>query len=185
MEFTKHVLTRYVERIENKFGTENVTFVAQNEDRIKERLLKLYESAEEIYEGKLREHGAAKFFFNKNGWLVITDIQKQKLITVYKCDLKLGEELNKLFWNKAISKINTFKELKEKEEFSNFEKTEQLNTEINSNKSKINEYKSIINQLENEIKILEEEKQVGQAKVASIDLDIKNTIEALVCKKVF
>ena len=43
IEFTEHVLERYVERTMDKSGNEIKQFLAQNEEQVKQQILKLYQ----------------------------------------------------------------------------------------------------------------------------------------------
>lgn len=97
IEFTQHVLERYVERTMNKTGNEVKQFLAQNEEQVKQQILKLYQYSEPFWYGKNKEHNYTYFRINKNGWLIVIDKNKTKLITLYKIDLGLGEEFNKQY----------------------------------------------------------------------------------------
>ena len=46
LEFTEHVLERYVERTMNKTGNEIKQFLAQNEEQVKQQIIKLYQYSE-------------------------------------------------------------------------------------------------------------------------------------------
>lgn len=97
IEFTQHVLERYVERTMDKTSSEIKQFLAQNEDKVKEQILKLYQYSEPFWYGKNKDHGYTYFRINKNGWLIVIDRNKNKLITLYKIDLGLGEDFNKQY----------------------------------------------------------------------------------------
>ena len=97
IEFTQHVLERYVERTMNKTGNEIKQFLVQNEEQVKEQILKLYQYSEPFWYGKNKDHNYTYFRINKNGWLIVVDRNKTKLITLYKIDLGLGEEFNKQY----------------------------------------------------------------------------------------
>lgn len=97
LEFTQHVLERYVERAMGKAGSEIKQFLAQNEQLVKDQIMKLYQYSEPFWEGKNKEHNYAYFRINKNGWLLVIDRNKNKLITLYKIDLGLGEDFNKQY----------------------------------------------------------------------------------------
>lgn len=185
VEFSKHAIQRYVERIDEKNGIDRDIYIAQNQERIKERLQKLFDSSEEIYFGKMREYGQARIFFNKNGWCLILDANKPKVITLYKCDLKLGEILNKQFWATALAQIEELKNKKnELIEKSNSIKNENLK-EIESNNNAIKEYQNIINVLQDRNKMLENENNEYKSEQLITDRKIKETIEALVCERIF
>ena len=43
IEFTEHILERYVERTMDKSGNEIKQFLAQNEEQVRQQILKLYQ----------------------------------------------------------------------------------------------------------------------------------------------
>lgn len=54
IEFTEHVLERYVERTMDKSGNEIKQFLAQNEEQVKQQILKLYQYSEPFWYGKIK-----------------------------------------------------------------------------------------------------------------------------------
>ena len=64
MIFTNHILERFVERTMNKTGTEMKQYLAQNEDKVKEQILKLYEYSELFWYGKIKDHDFTYFTIN-------------------------------------------------------------------------------------------------------------------------
>lgn len=103
--FTNHILERYVERTMNKIGNEMKSYLAQNDKFVKDKLLMLYNSAEFLWSGKIREHNFTHFYVNKDGWIIVVDKEGKKLITVYKVDLELDSEFNKLYVARMKEKI--------------------------------------------------------------------------------
>ena len=92
-------------------------YITLNEDKIIERLNKLFESAEKVFRGKLKDFDSTDVYINKNGWVLIVDHKKDTLVTLYRVDLKVDDEdLNRVFCEKMINKIHTYK--KEYEEAS-------------------------------------------------------------------
>ena len=54
MEFTEHILERYAERIQEKTKKNEIKqFVAQNRDRIKSNIQKLFDSADFLCQTKI------------------------------------------------------------------------------------------------------------------------------------
>jgi len=75
IEFTQHVLERYVERTMNKTGNEIKQFLVQNEEQVKEQILKLYQYSEPFWYGKNKDHNYTYFRINKNG--CVTECTRQ------------------------------------------------------------------------------------------------------------
>ena len=108
MTFTNHILERYVERTIGKTGTELKQYLVQNEDKVKEQILKLYEYSELLWYGKIKDHDFTYFTINRDGWVFVIGKDKITLITVYKVDLGLSTEFNKQY----IQEIKNYVEKK-------------------------------------------------------------------------
>ena len=81
MEFTEHILERYAERIQEKTKKNEIKqFVAQNRDRIKSNIQKLFDSADFLCQTKIKDHNVTNFYVNKNGWVLISDKDNKKLM---------------------------------------------------------------------------------------------------------
>lgn len=185
IEFTNHILERYVERTMNKSENEAKQFLAQNSEQIKEKILKLYEYSEPFWCGKIKDHDFTYFTINRDGWVIVIDKNKTKLVTIYQVDLGLSKEFNKQY-------INEIKEYVEKE-FTEIELVKKdYNIHVAENNAKINalkeENKAIQAELEqnnNRIKLLEMEKDVELKSIALKEKDLHRKIEKFIGSKIF
>lgn len=185
IEFTNHILERYVERTMNKSENEAKQFLAQNSEQIKEKILKLYEYSEPFWCGKTKDHDFTYFTINRDGWVIVIDKNKTKLVTIYRVDLGLSKEFNKQY-------INEIKEYVEKE-FTEIELVKKdYNIHVAENNAKINalkeENKVIQAELEqnnNRIKLLEMEKDVELKSIALKEKDLHRKIEKFIGSKIF
>ena len=185
IEFTNHILERYVERTMNKSENEAKQFLAQNSEQIKEKILKLYEYSEPFWCGKIKDHDFTYFTINRDGWVIVIDKNKTKLVTIYQVDLGLSKEFNKQY-------INEIKEYVEKE-FTEIELVKKdYNIHVAENNAKINalkeENKVIQAELEqnnNRIKLLEMEKDVELKAIALKEKDLQRKIEKFIGSKIF
>lgn len=185
IEFTNHILERYVERTMNKSENEAKQFLAQNSEQIKEKILKLYEYSEPFWYGKIKDHDFTYFTINRDGWVIVIDKNKTKLVTIYQVDLGLSKEFNKQY-------INEIKEYVEKE-FTEIELVKKdYNIHVAENNAKINalkeENKAIQAELEqnnNRIKLLEMEKDVELKSIALKEKDLHRKIEKFIGSKIF
>ena len=185
IEFTEHVLERYVERTMNKSGNEIKQFLAQNEEQVKEQLLKLYQYSEPFWFGKIKDHNSAYFRINKNGWLIVVDRNKTKLITLYKIDLGLGEDFNKQYISeiiKFISKKN--QEIKNDKTIDDTTITETNNT-IEDLKSQNNLLQAQINNHNDTIKLLENQKNIMLDKISIEEQQLKSKMQKFIGAKIF
>lgn len=185
IEFTQHVLERYVERTMNKTGNEIKQFLAQNEEQVKQQILKLYQYSEPFWQGKNKDHNYTYFRINKNGWLIVVDKNKTKLITLYKIDLGLGEEFNKQYISEMKKNVDI---LNEKIETA---KTD-YNNKVLSNNKVIEELKDQIKLLQAQIKssndtieLLEKEKDVELGNISLQEQMLKSKIEKFIGAKIF
>lgn len=185
VSFTNHILERFVERTMNKVGNEAKQYLAQNNKFVKEKLLLLYNSADLLWSGKIKDHNFTHFYINKDGWIIVVDKEGKKLITVYKADLELDSEFNKLYVEKIKDKVNDVN-------------NKLLNAEIEMTTQK-EENAKIIEQLQQENLDLKEKIEYNNSKINSLkqqddlalkeynilEKDLHHKIEKYVNAKVF
>lgn len=185
IEFTQHVLERYVERAMGKAGNEIKQFLAQNEQMVKDQILKLYQYSEPFWEGKNKEHNYTYFRINKNGWLIVVDKNKTKLVTLYKIDLGLGEEFNKEYIKAMIKNVNKLNNQIESNKNSYLEIKEKNDEIIEELKAQNNLLQSQIKTNLDTIELLEKQKEVELQSVSTKELELKVKIEKFVGAKMF
>ena len=169
--FTNHILERFVERTMNKTGNELKQYLAQNDKFVKEKLLLLYNSADLLWSGKIKDHNFTHFYINKDGWIIVVDKEGKKLITVYKADLELDSEFNKMYVERIKNKVKEINDklfiaeeemTSQKEENAKLieslqQKNVDLKEEIDYNNAKINSLKQADDLASKEYSILEKE----------------------------
>lgn len=186
VDFTKHVLERYVERTKGYTDANEIKqYLVLNEDTVKERILKLFESAELMYTGKLREFTAAEIYINKNGWVFPLDKKNNKLITVYKVDLKVGEEFNREYTSRMMEAILAIKTEYESMQFDIMMKSEEIKEENEAIKAKIAIHKNILRTLEEELKNNNERVIINNKKLGDKENELQMKLEDFICKKIF
>lgn len=185
MTFTNHILERFVERTMNKTGTELKQYLAQNEDKVKEQILKLYEYSELFWYGKIKDHDFTYFTINRDGWVFVIDKNKTTLITVYKVDLGLSTEFNKQY----IQEIKNYVEREMAGIHDNklelWRDTDVTNNTINDVKEEIKNLKSQIAIYENQIKQWELEIQNETDSVNLREKQLQQKIEKFIGAKIF
>lgn len=186
MEFTEHVLERYAERIQDKKGrTEIKSFVAQNQDRIKENIQKLFDSSTYLCGAKIKEHNFTHFYVNKDGWVIIVDKDKNKFITLYKVDLDLGSDFNKVYIEKMTENIlEKVANLEEQENIVQTHKTDSAK-EIEDNNSQIKTLKEQIKWLEEQNNLLSQQRTTEDSALAVQRRELYTQIEKFIGAKVF
>lgn len=185
MNISNHAMERYVERTMGKEGNDMKQYLVQNNELVQERVLRLYESSEILYSGKLREYDKSHIYINKHGWVLIVNNNKDNIITLYKIDLGLDDDFNQIYVNKYKDKILSLinDRLSQTEFISSESKKYEL--DIDKNEKEIALLKTKITQLEKENKHFSDGIQIERDKLNVIDREIKNEIEKFVCKKLF
>ena len=161
---TQHVRERYTERIMGRDSKPEIqTFIAQHEDKIYDDIEKMIEYGQVIYEGRQvrsKDTKPCKYIL-RNDWLVVVNPQDKTVITLYKIDLGAGEEVNKLYINTMMDKLElaTERAAEKRMVLNNIKKGYEEG--IETNQALIDEYRSKIKSLENQNenlrKLLEEE----------------------------
>ncbi len=185
MTFTNHILERFVERTMNKTGTEMKQYLAQNEDKVKEQILKLYEYSELFWYGKIKDHDFTWFTINRDGWVFVIDKNKTTLITVYKVDLGLSTEFNKQYIQEIKKYVNEEMAGIYNNKLTLGRDTDVTNNTINDVKEEIKNLKSQIAIYENQIKQWELEIQNETDSVNLREKQLQQKIEKFIGAKIF
>lgn len=185
MTFTNHILERYVERTMGKTGNELKQFIAQNSDQVKDKILKLYEYSELLWYGKIKDHDFTYFTINRDGWVIVIDKNKTKLVTIYQVDLGLSVDFNKQY----IAEIKQYvgNEMANIEELrTEYEKVVKDNNEaIEELKEKNKLLQAEMEQINNEIKFLEQEKSLNLSNISLKEKQLHKKIEGFLGTKIF
>lgn len=190
---TQHCKERYAERIMNKEEKSDIAvYVAQNQEKIETDINKMLEFGELIYVGFIRDRSDEALREKKEvrvyicgTWVLLTDKTDQKVITLYKIDLNIGEDFNKQY---VSAKKNLIDEARHHLE----EVTEEYNEYKQQYRDIIQECESKIAEYKNAIAKLNTQKQSYQTLIDTGDLNVKEASEKvrmqimeLVCKKEF
>lgn len=188
LKFSQHSKERYSERIMDKDSKADVAvFVAQHEQKIKEDICKM------IQYGTLLFSGKSPHEFNKqpvdiflNGtWIIIVDIAKCNVITLYSIDLGLGNEFNNEYINKLMQKLNAAKEAYDTVNVGIQAQKETYSSIIKENTDQINEYKQFIKNLEKQNQAYTDVIDSLEADRIIVEKDIRDIIATMIGKKVF
>ena len=158
MIITSHALERYAERVSEKDKKEIPVFIAQNKDRIEEWIFKLYENSEYICSGKMKENNNAHYYINNDGWVIVVDNNKDKIITLYQIDLDVGSEFNKEYISKIKEKLKSEYSKIKIGEITLLDIHKKQDNSIKANIEEINILKKNIQYLEDSNKLLSQQK---------------------------
>ena len=184
---TSHAIRRYTERIMGKSSELEINkFIATNEEKIKSDIRNMMDHAEFLYYGKVggKDNTPVNVFLSGT-WVLLLDVQKEVIITLYKINFNVGEEFNKEFVGRVKTKIK-----EDQEKLSHIkEETAKRKTDYESiiaeNKQTINEYKSIIKKLEKTNEDYQEIVNEINLEYTMAELDLRHDVETLVLKKEF
>lgn len=185
LAITQHCKERYAERIMNREDRSDIAvFVAQNQEKIETDINKLYEYSQIIYTGQLKDKNYVNVFLN-GSWVLLTDKDMQRAITMYKIDFGLGEEFNKEFVNRMLVKIDSYRQQycdalneseKQKKEYEKI---------ISDFTQKANDYRRMANNLDKQVAAYKELASTTDAGVFEKENSFRQAVMELVCKKEF
>lgn len=182
---TQHCKERYAERIMGRdVKCDIAIYIAQNQDKIEEDINKMATYGEILYVGPLKDKNIVNVILN-GSWVLLTDRDMKKAITMYKIDFGLGEEFNKDFVAKMREKIDISKNhLKEVELGIEIQK-KTYKEAIYECDRKIKDAKNLINTMTTQLNAYQDLIKTADAeKIEAEDL-VRNNIMNLVCKKEF
>lgn len=152
-KISSHVKQRYAERIMGKDNKNDVNrFIAENDFKIKQDIHKLIHYGELIYTGKQSQKDGKGNVLNVylNGcWIVLVDNKSEVVVTLYKIDLGLDDDFNKIYISKMMDKLNESKVALENIQLEVLQESNMYREMIDDAESQINEYRAMIKNLEN------------------------------------
>ncbi len=187
MNITNHAMTRYAERIAGRDALIDINiYISQNKDKIVDDINKMCEHSEFIYSGRVgnRDNNAVNVYLSGT-WVILTDLNNSKVITLYKVEFNVGEEFNKQFINKILEKLTHDKEVLEAKKAEVADEKAAYEQIIKDNKEVINEYRGIIKRLERNNDDYEDVIKGIEAQYAAAELAVKRDVEDLVMRKEF
>lgn len=186
MNFSKHALERFVERSMNYTNSNEVKqYLCQNEDIVKERIQKLFDSSTFIHSAALREHSKTDIYINAHGWVLLVDQGKNNLITVYKVDLHLDEDFNREYTTKMMAKIQSAKDQFKVTCNQLQEESNEIELEIKKIDKEIALYTEKIGIRQQEKQNYQHRKNILSSKVQQEEDTLKLHIENFISKKIF
>lgn len=188
-KISNHCEQRYAERIMDKDNKNDINrFIVENREKIKTDINKLIQYGEFIYSGKQSQKdgkGNVIDVYLKDLWVVLVDNKSKNVVTLYKIDLGLDDEFNKMYMSKMMDKLNNSKRELENAQLQVQNESNMYRNLINETESQINEYKSMIKNLEelcSGYRIIIDNNSV---KVSQINKDVAEVVNALIGKKEF
>jgi hypothetical protein len=173
MELTNHAYERYCERFLNISENDIKKYLEENKEDVRNSFIELLNKSIFLFKGAYCENNIVNYYVVDN-FIIVVNESNEAIITLYKINFGLGEDINKIVTNELIKEINILKE-KEQEETKNKEK------EISEIEMNINRIDSDIEKLTNEIEILNKNRNILESKKELSEFSIKtlrNDIQA-------
>ena len=145
----------------------------------------LYNSADLLWSGKIKDHNFTHFYINKDGWIIVVDKEGKKLITVYKADLELDSEFNKMYVERIKNKVKEINDklfIAEEEMTSQKEENAKL---IESLQQKNIDLKEEIDYNNAKITSLKQADDLAMKEYSMLEKELHHKIEKFVNAKVF
>lgn len=184
---SKHAQERYAERIMDRDSKTDVTlFIKNHEEKIRNDIEKMLQYGSKIYSGKSTRDSRRNVSVIINGmWVVILDIDSQTVVTLYRIDLGVGDEANKVFAEKALAQIDIArKECDEVAERTVYNLSTYQSI-INHNEETLSRYRRLIKEIEQQIAGYREMIKSINADVAVADCNLREKVEILIGKQHF
>lgn len=178
MDITNHAKERYVERIKGILGKNEIKqYIVQNEDKIEEHILKLYEYSEKIFTGQIGGDKTTKdFHLNGDICLVVGD---DCIRTIYKINFAFPEKTRLMVIEDLKQEIIRIKDEINNEKQIVDAKRQECDIKIQQAKQEIKALKESIEIKEDEIKIYESEKELLNKKIRRSHTYLQNYAEQL------
>lgn len=179
---TDHCLKRYAERVMDRpiIGLEA-------ENKAKNEIKKLYLSSETYFIGVIgRSSNVVQVRCNKNGWTFIVDKDGKKLITLYKVDLMVdSDEVNQLYVDKALTKINGLKESYEQAINSAVEEEIKYKDELSTIDRQITDYENTVKALKARKEAIRSLMATNNSNSEAAKIELRNALEDFMVKDKF
>lgn len=186
---SKHARERYVERIMGKEHKADIARYAlfENEEKITADINKMIEYGSVIYQGKQVRDGKTNTIsvVLKDCWIVLCDVAKNTVITIYKIDFGLDDDFTKTYISKMLDKLNKAKEQMDAKAAEIKQESQDYSVLIDNNKNMINAYKSKIKALEELNSAYQEVLNNNSVLIAVAEEDVIEIVNKLIGKKEF
>ena len=186
---SKHCQERYAERIAGKSVKLDInSYIAKHGDKIRNDIAKMLTYGNVIYRGMslggLSKNKEENTIILSGTWIVIYSECKNLVVTLYKIDLGLGEEFNKEYVQKVLSKINEVDERLKGINEKNVSRSKEIKSEIEDYSYKVEQHLALVQDIQTHISSLEKELETMNCSSKELELERVELISKLIGKKV-
>ena len=183
MNYTKHFLERWVERIVGITDTrERNEYIVKNKERIIEHSTTMFENSRKIYTGQIGSNVTRNYYI-KDDIILITNTTDDALITVYKIDLGFTNRINLMVAKELLDEINQLNEEKEKVELETLNEIEDMKLKVYKIEEEIENLSKQINNLNKLKESIESTIKSTENVSENTELELKRLTSLLVNSK--
>ena len=188
-KISQHAKQRYAERIMGKDDEADINrFISSNEGKIKTDINKLIYYGEKIYSGKPshneRKNGLLDVYL-KDTWVILAEEATETVVTLFKIDLGLDDEFNKVYIARMLEKLTLSKKVLEEVQQEVSEEATTYKELIDSTETQIKEYKAMIKNLEELVSGYKLIISNNCVKVSQANKAVADVINTMINKKEF
>jgi len=189
LKFSNHALERYCLRIMDKESKLEVNvFIQEHKEKIETDIKKMIQYGELLYSGKptsdIYDRRHVDIYLN-GLWVVIVDIGRNNVVTLYSIDLGCGDELNQLYTCKLLEQLNAAKQHLEETKIAIELQANTYRDAIAQNEALIAQYKSDIKALEKYTESYRGVIEGLQTEVTQADRAVRDAVAKMIGKKIF
>ena len=189
LKFSVHSLQRYAERIMDRESKLEVNmFIQEHEEKIQTDIKKMIQYGELLYSGKptsdIYERRPVDIYLN-GLWVIIVDIGRNNVVTLYSIDLGVGEEMNNLYVKKLTDKLVAAKQ-------NLVDVKEEIDMQADTYRDVIAQNEALIAEYRKDIKDLEKfnENYRGvidglNTRVNAAEREVRDVVAQMIGKKIF
>lgn len=184
---SKHAQERYAERIMDRDNkTDIALFIKNHEDKIRNDIEKMVQYGSTIYTGKSIKDSRRNVSVIINGmWVVILDTDSQTAVTLYRIDLGVGDEANKVFIDRALMQIDIARKEYEEAVERSIENLNTYQSIIDHNEENLSKYRRLIKEIEQQIAGCKEMIKSINTDATVADCNLREKVEILIGKQHF
>jgi len=188
LKISQHAKERYAERIMDKDNKIDMNiFITNNETKIKTDISKMIEFGQLLFSGKPVDlyNRQPVYIFLNGTWVIIVDIKKLNVVTLYSIDLGLGSDFNNQYICKLMDKLYSAKENLSSVQEELQKQADTYKELMHENEVAIAEYKKIIKSLEQQNAGYAEVLDSLQSREVIAEKEVRDIVATMIGKKVF
>lgn len=189
LKISNHAKERYCLRIMDKESKLEVNvFIQEHEDKIKSDITKMIQYGTLLYSGKPTSdiYDRRPVDIYQNGlWIIIVDIGRNNVVTLYSIDLGVGDELNQEYVGKLLGLLNTAKQKYEEVKAEIDLQANNYRDIIAQNEAIIATYRKDIKELEKYTEDLRGVIEGLNTRATLAEREVRDVVAKMIGKKIF